>query len=130
MGGGTGRRHAVTSFLRDNPDAAADILALYGVDPFSGVRTVLLEGLCERLSYEPFSLWRARQLGGEEWFGWGVPESQRADLIDRASMSAKGVGRQGRLRDSELAPRPKQESKPVVLTSSNWDQVAAVYAGM
>ena len=46
---------------------------LYGVDVDEWVwrpDVRLLVGLIERLPYEPRSMYRARSLGDDAWFGW------------------------------------------------------------
>lgn len=106
------------------------MFALYGVDVFGPVRVSLLEGLLERLAYEPTSLWRAKQMGGAEWFGWGAPEMQRADMVDRLSMVAKAQGKAGRLSPSERYPRPVQSERKRVVSTRDWSSVEAMFGGM
>lgn len=115
------------AFFNENPEAAGDMWALYGVDVYGPFRIRLVEALLERLNYEPNSLWRANQLGGPEWFGWGTAERMMADLIDRASMSAKAGGK---IKPSEVYPRPDPASKTRVVSTKNWGSIEAMFASM
>lgn len=107
----------------------ADMWALYRIDVTQPFRVPLVRSLLERLQNEPYSMWRANSLGGPEWFGWGIAEVQRADLIDRASMTAKTAGKQAKLKDDEKSPRPSGREEKRVVSTRDWKSVQALYGG-
>lgn len=86
----------------------------------------------QRLPYEPRSLWRAQELGGEKWFGWDLPTSLLADLIDAVKFqtSATAVNKKARLKDPVERPDPKKkpvEDKPSTVADMRWgDALAAL----
>lgn len=71
-----------------------------------------LFSLIRRLRFEPSSLWRAEQAGGEEHFGWTQDTYLLAKLLDAAHTQLKGK----KLRESERVKLPEtnsvQEYKP------------------
>lgn len=130
MAGGTRSLQALRDFFRDNPEVVGDMWALYGVDVTGPFRVALVLRLLERLAYEPFSLWRAKRLSDDaRWFGWGLVNQQLADLVDRASITAKTAGKGATLKDSERSPRPGDEDQKRVVSTRDWKTVAALYGG-
>lgn len=105
--------------------------ALYRIDVYGPFRVRLVASLLERLSHEPFSLWRAKHLGDDgRWFGWGLANQQLADLIDRATMTAKTAGKGAKLSAREFAPRPDGSSKKKVISTRDWGAVQAAYGAV
>lgn len=72
-----------------------------------------------RLSVEPESLWRAKELGGEKWFGWSLQTSLQADQIDATNFqtSATATNKKAKLKNPVERPDPK--SKPVEVRSKS-----------
>ncbi|WP_346843733.1 hypothetical protein [uncultured Rothia sp.] len=63
--------------------------------------------LVERLRYDPWSVWRAEQLGGEEHIGWSVDSYLLAAAVDGIHSQLKSK----KLSSSERVERPKVEKK-------------------
>ena len=64
---------------------------LYGVDVDEWVwrpDVRLLVGLIERLPYEPRSMYRARSLGDDAWFGWTTEAALLAEMVDMQAFAA------------------------------------------
>lgn len=72
-----------------------------------------------RLAVEPESLWRAQELGGEKWFGWGLQASYLADLVDSIQFqtSATATNKKAKLKNPVERPDPK--AKPVEVRSKS-----------
>lgn len=88
--------------------------ALYRVNFYEevdGPRFFLVCELIERLHVEPFSLWRARELGGEEWYGWGLVASRLTDVLDSLQFqtAATAVNKKAKLRHPAERPEPRQK---------------------
>lgn len=105
--------------------------ALYGVNVFGGFDERLVDILLERLAVEPWSHYRALQLGGPEWYGYSGDSERLASLNDRTTLLTKvAAQRKGRLRDSEVMPRPKVEKPATIVSSRDEKGVAAVLAAL
>lgn len=83
----------------------------------------LLVGLIERLPHEPRSLWRARQLGGEEFFGWSGDSTRLADLIDLTEFTARASA-VNKAKPAQIAPRPQPKQEPEVRETTKVANVA------
>jgi len=85
-----------------------------------------------RLAVEPYSLWRANELGGEKWVGWDMQAMLTADLIDATNFqtSATAVNKKAKLKHPVERPEPKKqqvEDKPSSVADMRWgDALAAV----
>lgn len=88
--------------------------ALYGIDVWGAYRVPLVEALVKRLAVEPRSWWRARQLGGDQWYGWSITNQQVAAVQDHLLLNTKATARQRvTIRPSEMAPRPTPQARPI-----------------
>lgn len=103
--------------------------ALYHIDVWGAYRVPLVEALVKRLSVEPRSWWRARQLGGDQWYGWSITNQQAAAIQDNLLLNTKATARQRvTLRQSEMAPRPTPQAEPI--PTSNEAAVDAAFAAL
>lgn len=72
-----------------------------------------------RLCFEPWSLWRAEQLGGPEHLGWTPDTYQQAMLIDATNINTAVAGNVGsrkppKMPDPTYRPKAKEpEDKKV-----------------
>ena len=87
-----------------------DIFALYGIDPVEYLDTHenvdLIFILIERLAYEPMSIYRAKQLGDDDFIGWSSDSNRLADLLDAVHFSAvTGAMQKGKFKN--IAHRPE-----------------------
>lgn len=99
------------------------MLALYGFDihdVFSGKAPIRVAfAYINRLVYEPWSVWRANQLGGPEHLGWTPDTYRLAEQIDATNVNTVITGNVGSKRPPKMpdpAYRPKvkeAEVKPV-----------------
>lgn len=98
------------------------MLALYGFDihevlKFRAPIRVAFAYL-NRLPYEPWSLWRAMQLGGPEHMGWTPDTYRQAELIDAMNINTVitanvGSRKQPDMPEPAYRPSVKQpEEKP------------------
>lgn len=77
-----------------------------------------------RLALEPDSVWRARELGGEKWFGWGMVSSLLADLVDATNFntSATATNKKAKLKNPVERPGGKKtiEQRPKSVADMRW----------
>jgi len=114
--------------VEERPEVLGDLWALYRLDFYEAVkapRVDVLQQCMARLAVEPGSIWRAKELGGEKWFGWSMQSSLQADLIDAINFqtSATATNKKAKLKNPVERPDPK--SKPVEVrsksvSSMNW----------
>lgn len=99
-------------------DAATDFLCLWGLDASTVAydlpyRVVL--GLIDRLMFEPNSMYRAKQLGSTDWYGFGRTEELLLHVSDGVRDIAKCLGMKYKPDGAEYFPRPgSSEPKNVV----------------
>jgi hypothetical protein len=128
--GGILRRRRLREYLDDNPDAEADLYALYGFTWGSGLRTEVIESLIRRLPWEPRSLTRAKALGDEKWFGYSITELHLAALIDKVTLLTKAASqRRATLKNEEMFPRPAESGTKRIIRADDAKGMAA-YAAM
>ena len=91
-----------------------------------------MEALLERLSYEPWSLYRAKQLGGPQWFGYSADSERLNALIDGQRLQMKAASGKGRayLKDDEMAPRPGSVRESAVVSSKDTAAMAALFGAL
>jgi hypothetical protein len=91
-----------------------------------------MEALLERLSYEPWSLYRAKQLGGPQWFGYSADSERLNALLDGQRLQTKAASGRGRayLKDSEMAPRPGTVKASRVVSSKDTAAMAALFGAL
>lgn len=65
-----------------------------------------------RLAYDPWSTWRAMQLGGLEHLGWSPDTYRQADLIDAMNVNTVIAGNVGSKRPPKM-PEPTYRPKVV-----------------
>lgn len=109
------------------------MFALFGVDVWGPYRVSLVLALLSRLQHEPRSVMRARSLGGDEWFGYGLMNAQLANLLDGQTLQTKVTSQATkpvRLKDSERAPRPQPKKTSRTISSRDASSVAAVFAAL
>lgn len=98
---------------------------------FGPYRLPLVETLLERLPHEPWSLYRAKQLGGDHWFGYSADSERLNALIDGQTLQTKATGwGAAQLTDAERAPRPLQEDSSTIVSTRDTDAMAAVFAAI
>lgn len=111
-----------------------DLWALFHLDLHEQLDRPCIDVLWEcmqRLPYEPRSMWRAKELGGEKWFGWDLPTSMQADLIDAVKFqtSATAVNKRAKLKHPVERPDPKKhkqvEDKPASVADMRWGDALA-----
>lgn len=92
------------------------MLGLYGFDiydVFKGkapIRVAL--AYINRLTFEPWSEWRANQLGGPEHLGWTPDTYKQADLIDAMNVNTAVAGNMGAKKPPKM-PDPSYRPKVV-----------------
>lgn len=94
-------------------------------------------GLVERLLDEPWSRYRAKLIGGEEWrghLGWGPAEYLHAALIDAVQMNTSVTAAHGGKRKPKVPPqfpRPQvAKQKPArTLADLNVGQIETMLNG-
>jgi hypothetical protein len=90
------------------------LLGLYGFDiytVFTGqapIRVAL--AYISRLSFEPWSLWRANQLGGPEHLGWTPDTYQAAAIVDATNVNTVVSGNVGSKKPPKM-PEPSYRPK-------------------
>lgn len=105
--------------------------ALYRLDVTGPFSESLVETLVERLTMEPYSLYRAEQLGGPEWFGYGLQSELLMQVADELHLQTKVTAqRKGRLKPSEQRVRPKPEKPATIVSSGDAKGVAEVLAAL
>lgn len=105
--------------------------ALYRLDVSGPFDERLAETLVERLTSEPWSMYRAELLGGPEWFGYGLQSELLMQVADELRLQTKVTAqRKGRLKPSETRPRPEPEKPATIVSSSDSEGVAAVLAAL
>lgn len=132
----TGGRRELRRLLEENPDWESDLLALYGFDIWDAidgrvpVRRAIT--LLDRLTYEPRSIWRAKQLGGSEledyapYIGWELTHTMMADLSDQIQLLTnvyRAVNSENR-KVAELEPYPRPSTKKIEKPSASLDNFA------
>jgi hypothetical protein len=97
------------------------LLGLFGFDihdVFTGkapLRVAL--AYINRLTIEPWSQWRAEQLGGPEHLGWTPDTYKQADLLDAMLVNAAVAGNVGSSKPPKMPQptyRPKVKKEPEV----------------
>lgn len=74
-------------------------------------------------------MYRASQLGGEEWFGYSSDSERLATLIDRVALQTKATAvSKVHLNESEMVPRPDYGGRSAVVSSQDAESVAALFA--
>lgn len=92
-------------------------------------RVALVSQLLERLPHEPWSMYRALELGGEKWFGYSHDSERLSDVLDRLSLLIKSTAvNKASLRDSDMVERPSAGSGAMVVSSQDAEGVAALLA--
>lgn len=128
----TGGRRELRRQLELNPDWESDLLALYGFDIWDAIdgRVPIRQAvtLINRLSFEPMSIWRAKEFGGPElesysrYIGWDANSYILADVVDAVNsntssfIAANSSG--NNVPELKPYPRPGQgEDKPTPVAS-------------
>lgn len=94
-------------------------------------RVPLVSQLLERLPYEPWSLYRANELGGPQWFGYSHDSERLLEALDRLALLTKATAvNKVSLRDSEKMPRPASGGDSKVVSSQDASGVAALIASL
>ena len=93
-----------------------DIFALYGIDPVDYLEhhenVDLIYILIERLAYEPMSIYRAKQLGDDNFIGWSADSNRIADLLDAVHFVAvTGAMQKGTFKNIAQRPEAKNLKK-------------------
>lgn len=98
---------------------------------FGAYRVSLVSQLLERLPYEPWSMHRAKELGGEKWFGWSLESEFSAEVLDRLALLVKTTSvNKASLKDSEMVDRPTSSGLSEVVSSQDAAGVAALFAAL
>ena len=93
---------------------------LYGVDVDEWVwrpDVRLLVGLIERLPYEPRSMYRARSLGDDDWFGWTTEAALLAEMVDMQAFAAAAAAVNKKARHKRIVSRPEVQKQTRVVTT-------------
>ena len=117
--------------MREHPQVESDLWALYRIDVRERLelgRMDLVLLLIERLRYEPRSLFRASLLGGDDWFGWGLPESLMASLVDGQGFQTQATAVHKKARFKAIVDRPEVAKKSRVVSTR--DDVGAALRGL
>lgn len=91
-----------------------DLWALYRLDFYEAVwaqRVSILLQCISRLAVEPNSLWRAKQLGGEKWFGWSPLHELVASLIDGQTFQTQATAQNKKAKYKQVVDRPQAKQK-------------------
>lgn len=133
----TGGRRELRRLLGENPDWESDLLALYGFDIWDAIdgRVPVRRAFVylDRLTYEPQSIWRAKQLGGPEledyapYIGWSSTHAMLADLSDQIQFltNVYQAVNSEKHQLAELDPYPRPNLKKIKKPSSSLDDFAA-----
>ena len=74
-------------------------------------------------------MYRANELGGNQWFGYSHDSERLNDALDRLALLTKATAvSKASLKDSEMMPRPAGGKPASVVSSSNTAEVAALFA--
>ena len=93
---------------------------LYGVDVDEWVwrpDVRLLVGLIERLPYEPRSMYQARSLGDDAWFGWTTEAALLAEMVDMQAFAAAAAAVNKKARHKRIVSRPEVQKQTRVVTT-------------
>ena len=93
---------------------------LYGVDVDEWVwrpDVRLLVGLIERLPYEPRSMYRARSLGDDTWFGWTTEAALLAEMVDMQAFAAAAAAVNKKARHKRIVARPEVQKQTRVVST-------------
>nr|DAE89176.1 MAG TPA: hypothetical protein [Caudoviricetes sp.]DAG04398.1 MAG TPA: hypothetical protein [Siphoviridae sp. ctyg07]DAS66824.1 MAG TPA: hypothetical protein [Bacteriophage sp.]DAF05546.1 MAG TPA: hypothetical protein [Caudoviricetes sp.]DAK22642.1 MAG TPA: hypothetical protein [Caudoviricetes sp.] len=91
----------------------------------------LVSQLLERLPHEPWSLYRANELGGDQWFGYSHDSERLNEELDRLALLIKASAtNKATLKDSEMMPRPAKANSVSVVSSNDTAGVAALFASL
>lgn len=72
------------------------------------MRVGVLLALVDRLMLEPRSMYRAKELGGVEWFAWGYEHGLLADTVDSVTLNTLVTSRsKRRFQENMRAWRPE-----------------------
>jgi hypothetical protein len=74
-----------------------------------------------RLPHEPYSMWRAMQLGGPEHIGWSVNTYKLADLMDAIQINTVISAHVGSKKAPEL---PEPVYRPEIKTDNMTEDVS------
>jgi len=89
-------------------------LGLFGFDihdVFKGKAPIRVAfAYLQRLAFEPWSEWRAKQLGGPEHLGWSPDTYQQASLIDAMNVNTVIAGNMGSKKPAKM-PEPSYRPK-------------------
>ena len=92
----------------------SDLLGIYGVNIYDAIEGRIplrvVEPLLNRLPFEPWSMFRAEQLGGVEHLGWSPDTYLAADQVDSTNISIAAIrhmGARGKMKLPEPVYRPK-----------------------
>lgn len=95
------------------------MLGLYGFDihdVFKGKAPIRVAfAYINRLPFEPWSLWRAEQLGGPEHLGWTADTYQQASMTDAINVNTVVTGNVGSRKPPKMPEpvyRPKVKKEP------------------
>jgi len=112
-------------------------MAIYGFDIWDAIdgRVPLRRALAllDRLSDEPKSIWRAKQLGGPElkdytkWIGWDANTYLLADLYDAIQQNSALLiaVNSDKHEVPEIPPYPRPSDKPVEKPTQSLDDFAS-----
>lgn len=140
MGRADGGILKLRELIAETPEVESDLLALYDFD----IREVIAgriplykaEALLNRLPFEPWSMYRANELGGPEHLGWTPDTYKLAEQVDSTNLSVSAIrhmGAKGKMKIPEPTYRPKVkeiEEKIADSTSLADFPIAALIAHM
>lgn len=115
------------------------MLGLFGFDiydVFDGKTPIRVAfAYINRLTVEPWSKWRAMQLGGLEHLGWTPDTYKQADLLDATLMQAAITGNIGskkpaKMPDPTFRPKVKEQPKEEKVESLADFNIHAMMAAM
>lgn len=114
------------------------MLGLYGFDihdVFKGKAPIRVAfAYINRLPFEPWSLWRANELGGPEHLGWTPDTYKQADLLDGIMINTAVSGNVGSRKPPKMPEptyRPKMKEPEVKKVESLADfNIHALVAAM
>lgn len=65
----------------------------------------------KRLALEPWSIYRARLLGGDKWFGWSIDTEMTAREIDALNYNTSATAVNKKAKPGKPVERPKADSE-------------------
>lgn len=86
-----------------------------------------LINLIHRLQFEPWSLYRAKVLGGDEWMGWDRTSALLATLIDMTGFQTQATAVNKKAKFKALIERP--EAKKRVIKAKTVAELTRMVAG-